>query len=285
MEKTKVCTKCGKELPATTEYYHKHKTGKLGLRADCKNCAKMHRKENKEQIRKRRKQYCKENKEQISEQQKQYYEENKQRISERKKQYYEENKEQILEKKKQYIKENKEQIKQYYKENKEQISERQKQHYVENKEQILGRHKQYCKENKEQIKQYREKNKVRIKKYNTQYMKEKRNKDIGFRILSNCRTRLYQVIKGNLKSASTKKLIGCSVEKLLEHLESQFQEGMTWDNYGEWHVDHIKPCALFDFTKEEEQKECFHYTNLQPLWAEDNLRKSDKYIEEDLIAV
>jgi len=238
--KTKVCTKCEKELPATTEYYHKHKTGKLGLRADCKNCAKMHRKENKEQIRKRRKQYCKENKEQISEQQKQYYEENKQRISERKKQYYE-----------------------------------------ENKEQILGRQKQYCKENKEQIKQYREKNKGRIKKYNTRYMKEKRNKDIGFRILSNCRTRLYQVIKGNLKSASTKKLIGCSIEKLLEHLENQFADGMTWDNYGEWHVDHIKPCAMFDFTKEEEQRECFHYTNLQPLWAEENLRKSDKYIDED----
>lgn len=76
-------------------------------------------------------------------------------------------------------------------------------------------------------------------------------------------------------------LIGCSIEQLLEHLESQFQDGMTWDNYGEWHIDHIKPCAMFDFTKEEDQRECFHYTNLQPLWAEDNLRKSDKYIEED----
>ncbi len=52
---------------------------------------------------------------------------------------------------------------------------------------------------------------------------------------------------------------------------------MTWDNYGEWHIDHIKPCALFDFTKEEQQRECFHYTNLQPLWAKDNMRKSDKY--------
>lgn len=77
-------------------------------------------------------------------------------------------------------------------------------------------------------------------------------------------------------------LIGCSVEKLMEHLEKQFTEGMTWGNYGRWHVDHIKPCAMFDFSKPEHQQECFHYSNLQPLWAKDNLKKSDKYREEEV---
>jgi hypothetical protein len=161
-------------------------------------------------------------------------------------------------------------FKQYQKENKEQISNRKQQYRAKNKEKIKEYDKNRYKENKEQIKEYKKK-----------YLKERRNKDIGFRILCNCRKRLYRAVKGINKSAPTRELIGCSVEKLLEHLESQFQEGMTWDNYGEWHIDHIKPCALFDFTKEEDQRECFHYTNLQPLWAEDNLRKSDKYIEDD----
>lgn len=73
-------------------------------------------------------------------------------------------------------------------------------------------------------------------------------------------------------------LLGCTIEELRTHLEAQFQEGMTWDNYGRdgWHIDHIKPCSSFDLLKEAEQRECFHYTNLQPLWAKDNLSKGAK---------
>ena len=186
------------------------------------------------------------------------------------KQYHKKNKEHILEKAKQYYEENKDKHKEYYK------------NYNEvNRERGLERQKQYYEENKDIFKQYYEENKERLNNQSNIYRKKRKKTDIGFRILSNCRSRVNKALKCNIKSASTKKLIGCSIEKLLEHLESQFQDGMTWDNYGEWHVDHIKPCALFDFTKEEEQRECFHYTNLQPLWAEDNLRKSDKYIEED----
>jgi hypothetical protein len=61
-------------------------------------------------------------------------------------------------------------------------------------------------------------------------------------------------------------------------LEKQFTKGMNWKNYGKWHIDHIKPCASFDLSLEHEQKLCFHFTNLQPLWAKDNIRKSDKII-------
>lgn len=71
-------------------------------------------------------------------------------------------------------------------------------------------------------------------------------------------------------------LIGCEIDYLLYHIQEQFNPGMTWDNYGDWHIDHIKPCANFDLSKPEEQRKCFNYTNLQPLWAEENLIKGKK---------
>lgn len=93
------------------------------------------------------------------------------------------------------------------------------------------------------------------------------------RVVENLRRRTRAVLEGTNKSASTLELIGCSPLELRSHLETQFTEGMSWDNYGKWHVDHIKPCCSFDLTDSRQQKECFNYTNLQPLWAEDNLRK------------
>ena len=75
-------------------------------------------------------------------------------------------------------------------------------------------------------------------------------------------------------------LVGCTRSELCKYLERQFKIGMTWDNYGEWHVDHILPCASFDLTKRTQQKKCFHYTNLQPLLASDNMRKGAKILKE-----
>lgn len=71
-------------------------------------------------------------------------------------------------------------------------------------------------------------------------------------------------------------LTGCELNVLKEFLESKFKQGMSWENHGEWHIDHIKPCCKFDLEDEEEQKKCFHYTNLQPLWAKENLSKGGK---------
>lgn len=104
------------------------------------------------------------------------------------------------------------------------------------------------------------------------------NKD--FKLRKALRQRVYFAVK-SLKTAKSKKtmeLLGCSIDELKIHLESKFQEGMNWENYGlkGWHIDHIIPCAFFDLTKEEEQRKCFHYTNLQPLWWIDNIKKSDK---------
>ena len=84
---------------------------------------------------------------------------------------------------------------------------------------------------------------------------------------------------GYKKSNKTKELIGLDIVEFKKHLESKFQDGMSWSNYGYygWHIDHIKPCSLFDLSKEEDQKQCFHYTNMQPLWRLDNMKKSNKY--------
>ena len=92
-----------------------------------------------------------------------------------------------------------------------------------------------------------------------------------------CLLRNVIIANGSKKAAKTEELLGCTVAEARVHLESQFLRGMTWDNHGEWHIDHIRPCASFDFSDPQQQKECSHYSNLQPLWAKDNLSKSDKW--------
>ena len=84
---------------------------------------------------------------------------------------------------------------------------------------------------------------------------------------------------GRNKSASTMALLGCSIPEFQEYFKALFTEGMTWQKFmaAEIHIDHIKPCALFNLTKKSEQRKCFHHTNLQPLWARDNLSKGAKY--------
>lgn len=92
------------------------------------------------------------------------------------------------------------------------------------------------------------------------------------------RQRICKALKGIAKSQETLNILGCSFDELKKYIESKFKDGMTWDNYGYrgWHVDHIKPCASFDLSDPKQQEECFHYTNLQPLWAKDNLSKGSK---------
>jgi len=122
-------------------------------------------------------------------------------------------------------------------------------------------------------------------KYNARvnaYQKAKRQIDPAFRIASNYRSFIASHIakrKGR-KSAKLEALVGCTPKELVLHLEAQFDGGMSWDNYGEWHIDHIRPCASFDLTDETQQRECFHFSNLQPLWALDNLLKSDHWEAE-----
>lgn len=136
-------------------------------------------------------------------------------------------------------------------------------------------------------KEYYELNKKRFQKWNkiwrknnnrNDYHKKYRNNNPSAKIASYCRNRIRLAIKNSWKSESSLSLTGCNNwNELMLYLESKFQTGMSWDNMGDWHIDHIKPCSSFDLTKIEEQKKCFHYSNLQPLWAKDNLSKSNKY--------
>lgn len=87
------------------------------------------------------------------------------------------------------------------------------------------------------------------------------------------RQRVRNALNGFAKAASTMRLLGCSIEELKNHLEKQFRPGMSWDTRCFWHIDHIKPCLKFDLSNPEEQRKCFHFTNLQPLWACENLSK------------
>lgn len=102
------------------------------------------------------------------------------------------------------------------------------------------------------------------------------------RLATNLRGRIYKALRDGqaVKSARTFDLLGCPVLWLEVHLESLFRPGMTWENRGPvWHIDHIKPCAKFNLTDPEQQKICFHWTNLQPLFAGENLSKGAKYVE------
>jgi len=103
-----------------------------------------------------------------------------------------------------------------------------------------------------------------------EFSKDKSKKD---GLYSSCKVCVNKYIK----SGSTLDLLNCTVEYLKLHLSSQFKEGMTWDNHGEWHIDHIRPCCSFDLSIEANQYICFNYSNLQPLWREDNWSKGGRY--------
>ena len=166
-----------------------------------------------------------------------------------------------------------------------------KKYYLKNKEHkkqyaVLRRNKlkKFYKEKiKKEIREYHLRKKlfckvIKQKTWFRKYEKEKRKNDPNFKIASNLRRRINNSLKQISKSKKTFDLLGCNIEQLWSHLEKSFKPGMTKQNYGDWHIDHIKPCASFDLTKLEEQSKCFHYTNLQALWAHENLSKGAKIL-------
>jgi hypothetical protein len=216
------------------------------------------------------------------------YEANKIEINAKKKAYRNVNKEKIKLQRKVSYQKNKEKIKEYYKLwYKSNIDERksyEKSYYVINKDKRRIYEKKWKEINKDKIKEnnkkYREKNKERLKNYHNSYCNRKFKTNIQFKLQSNLRSRLNATIKKNFKSGSAVKDLGCTIDELKKYLESKFQPGMTWDNWTKdgWHIDHIKPLASFDLSDRNQLLEACHYTNLQPLWAKDNLSKSDNII-------
>lgn len=196
----KTCTECKKELPATPEFFHRHKKRKDGLRENCKECIKV-----------------------------------KSKI------YSENNKEVINERRLLAVKEGR-----------------------VNKEKREIRRKRYVDNNRE-----------KVRAANNRYEKLRKQNDPDYAMMKRLRRQMARYISrlNTVKSDSTINLLGCTMEEFKKHLESLFTEGMSWENRSEWDLDHVKPCASFDLTNPDEQKECFNYKNIQPLWKKDNQQK------------
>ena len=221
---------------------------------------------NEEEIKKLKKAEC----------QKKYRESHKSKLRDYDKAKYERNKDKILKRSKTYYHDNKSHKlgygKSYYENNSEKIKKTNNDRYHLNKSIISEKGKEYYK-----------KNKKIINSRNYRYLKTRRSVDPVFRMIGNIRSRMYMGLKSQSikKSVRTLELLGASKEDVWKHLESQFKEGMTRENHGHkgWHVDHVRPCSSFDLSDPEEQKKCFHYTNLQPLWWWENLSKGSKIVD------
>lgn len=304
----KTCSKCKEEKPYS-EFY-KDKTRKDGLEYKCNSCQKSYNKDyyeaNKEKCNAQSKAWREANKEKLKAYRKAYYEANKDRINTQTKAYRKANKEKIKAKKKAYQEANKDKLKTYNKAwrevnkdiikakskawreaNKEKKKALDKAYYEANKDKIITQAKAYGEANKEKRKaynnSYRKANKDKINAYKNAYQKQRRKTNPLFRLKDNLRSRTWNAFKnkGYRKNTKTQEMLGVDWEVAKKHIERQFKKGMNWDNYGEWHIDHIIPLASAN--TEERLKELCHYSNLQPLWAENNISKSDRIINQQTL--
>jgi len=161
--------------------------------------------------------------------------------------------------------------KKYRQKNKERLDEYTKNWYEQNKE-----------HRKEYLKEYREKNIGKIREIKRDYERNRKANDPIYKLINNFRTAIYQVLKENNveKNGHYFEVLKYSPDELIIHLENQFTNDMTWDKYGEWHVDHILPISSFNIQEigDEEFMKCWSLSNLQPLWGDENIRKSNKII-------
>lgn len=162
-------------------------------------------------------------------------------------------------------------------------SEADKRHYQKNKNKISEYRKKWADDNRGYLKEYhekwREKNKIYYTKYKREYQKKLLNKNIKYRLAHIFRTAIWASIKTK-KTSSTFESVGYSLNDLKAHLETLFLDGMSWENYGDWHIDHIIPISKFNFDSVDcpEFKECWALSNLQPLWAKDNYSKNNRIV-------
>lgn len=141
--------------------------------------------------------------------------------------------------------------------------------YDKNREYILAYHKEYRKDNIEKCRESRRKSDkaYRIANKNNSY----------FRFKKRISPPIYRAIPMIYRKLSIEELLGCSMRECFQYIESLFYENMSWDNMHLWEIDHIKPVSWFDFSELAKQKECFHFTNLQPLWKQKNRTKGNHY--------
>ena len=166
-------------------------------------------------------------------------------------------------------------------ENKDALSNRNKEYYEKNKDRIKSMVSEYQQVHPEKRKEWLTNNVDKRRKYNREYTRVRiRDPRVKLQMTArrNIRRALTYIKKGDLGISSKLELLGCDLEYFKEWIEDQFEDGMTWENHGEWHLDHVKPLASFDLTDPEQVEEASIFFNFQPLWAEDNLKKGAKII-------
>lgn len=241
----KICTKCTVEQPLT-EFTKTNRT-KSGLYNKCKSCQKEYRKENIDKIKK-------------------YRDAN----SDSKKEYM-----------KIWKNENRDRQLAYFKRTYLEKREQKLQYFRDNKDVREAKRKEYVKNNPEIVKNYK-RDKKRINEKSKEYNKVKRKTCPLFKLKSNIRTRMWFIFsnKGFKKGSKSHIILGADYPVVMKHIQRQFKKGMTWDNYGQWHIDHKLPLA-YAKTEDELISLC-HYTNLQPLWATDNWKKNRFIVEHQI---
>ena len=217
--------------------FYKRKNRRIGTNSWCKDCYKKYYQDNKVEKEKYRKKYKLKNPEKIKESNKKWRENNIE----------------------------------YYK-------KYQKKHRQENPEY----YKKYRQKNQKEIKKYKKKWKKENPEYYKKYQKNRCEIDTHFKLRKNISSLILIKLKRRLSSKNEKStftFLPYTINDLIKHIEKQFTKGMSWDNHGKWHIDHIKPDSLFNYksVEDKEFQECWALENLQPLWAEDNLHKSNKY--------
>lgn len=159
---------------------------------------------------------------------------------------------------------------------------------AKNRQRVNARVRQYYNENRQSRIEYSRKwRALNPDKRKVQHRLEhaKRKLDPECRMIALLRRRISLALKHKWKHGRTIELLGCSIPDFRIYLESKFETGMSWENYGRtgWHIDHIMPCAIFDLSKPEHQKLCFHFSNMQPMWARENLIKGKNVINHNSI--
>lgn len=173
--------------------------------------------------------------------------------------------------------------KEYIQRNKQKVLEYQRVYRLETTEKRAAMHKIYAplyrERNLERLQVYKKNWRLENKDRINEQFREKMRTDLQFRLKRTLKARINMGLKKGYRSRDIIKMLQCSIPEFKKYIESQFQEGMTWENWTSngWHMDHKKPLALFDLTDPKQVAEATHYTNFQPLWAIDNLKKGKKY--------
>ena len=268
----KICSKCG--FKKDKNRFSKGKNLKDGLQSMCKDCAKVYRENNRTIIALSKKSHYENNKNDILQYQKDYYQNNKNNIILVQKEYRENNKDKLSNLNKLY-----------YKVNKDRLDAEHQEYYKSNKEKMSAIHKEYYKNNKEEIDNYRR-----------EYYKNRNQTDLLFKLRRRVSSQVWHFLFKNDLSKNNKsiiKYIPYTMQDLKQHLESQFEPWMTWDNYGTykvskwddndqktwtWQIDHIVPHSAFTYFSMEDQafKDCWALSNLRPYSAKQNLLDSNR---------